>query len=123
MLRPASLPFNPAAPYQTTGYSSTGYGNINGAALVADNPTTFIPCSHATSTANSAPGISGWCWIDNPSASAVHQWTCDLAYQNGLAGRISSGGFWNTSAVVTGFQVDFSTNHPASGVIKIYGIQ
>jgi hypothetical protein len=59
----------------------------------------------------------------SPSTNALHWFGGHTNYS--IVGPISVpwviGGYWNTAAVVDGFQVLTSSGNIASGTIKIYG--
>jgi hypothetical protein len=109
--------------FQTSGYLTNGFAVASGPTPVADVPTTFIPCSHNTSVTNIAPGVSGSFIVHNPSASAIHGVEGVFSYPlSGLgAGGFVVGGWWNTTGVIDGFQLLFSTGNITSGTVKIYG--
>ena len=108
--------------FPVTGYVSTGFGNNTGGTQLADNPTTFLPLSHNATAANATPGISGSVRIATPSVASLHNVWGVLTYATGSgSGIISMSGYWNSSAVVDGFQVVFNSGTITSGTIKIYG--
>ena len=73
---------------------------------------------------NSAPGISGSITVFTPSTSAIHMWSGQFGHWNGTnASVINVSGFWNSAAVVDGFEVVMAAGNIASGTIKVYGIQ
>jgi hypothetical protein len=115
--------------FQATGYTSTVYGNANGAAMVFSNATTFIACALPADAPNTAAtgGINGTLRISSPSSAGFkHSLIGQFGYLNSGGANYSSmnvGGLWNTAGAIDGFQVLFSAGNITSGVIKIYGIQ
>lgn len=109
--------------FQATSYKTTSYGNNSGGVQVPSSPTTFIGCSlSAGNTGNSAPGTSGSIRVYSPSTVALHQWGGQFTgWDGGGTTVMTTGGFWNSSAVIDGFQVLFSSGNITSGVIKVYG--
>ncbi|MGD0420546.1 MAG: hypothetical protein ABSA68_13370 [Xanthobacteraceae bacterium] len=112
--------------YKTTGYLGLIFGYADG--TITTNTTTFIPLNYPTANnanaANSSPGYSGTISVITPSTAGIINWYGTMSWIT-LAGTAGVGvvsGFWNTSAVVTGFQVLFGSGNITSGVIKIYGI-
>jgi hypothetical protein len=114
-----------SAAFQATGYITSYWGGTAGSTTpLTGNPTTFIPCSHLTSVINAAPGVNGMIRISTPSAAAIHGWYGSFNVDTGAnIAALTVAGKWNTSAVIDGFQVLFSSGNIASGVVKIYGIQ
>ena len=109
--------------FQTTGY--IGQANIiSSSTAYSFNPTTFIQLSNSGAQAAAGPGVSGVLRIVNPSTVALHHIVGQTA--NNQGGSISVpvwfSGYWNTSAVIDGFQFLFSSGNIASGVIKVYGL-
>lgn len=109
--------------FQSTSYVTNCYTQSAGA-IVTFSSTSFIPLCNATSQTNVGPGITGTIRITAPSASSLHPIMGQVTYN--IAGPAIFptiiGGFWNSAAVVDGFQFLFSTGNITSGVIKIYGI-
>jgi hypothetical protein len=110
--------------FQSTGYQSASLGGNNGAAF-SQTVTTSIPCGAISSGANTGIGVSGEFTLFTPSTSALHSVTGNSVQSSGVnAGTVisfSAGGFWNTAAVVDGFQVIMSTGNITSGTVKLYG--
>jgi hypothetical protein len=108
--------------FQSSNYVQRGY-IPNGTAIVSQGSTTFVGLSNTTSQSNSGPGISGRLRIYSPSTSALHAIEGRVQYNfSGGAGPWTFGGYWNSSAVITGFQFLFSSGNITSGTIKVYGI-
>ena len=111
------------------GYKSSGY--VGGCILSdsstasAETSTSGILLSAVSSLYNGAPGSSGRLRIFNPSASAI----CSIKGEFNSTASSSltfigtTGGYWNTSGVVTGFQITAGgTATFSSGTVKVYGI-
>lgn len=110
--------------FKATGYVTSVEGHIaNGAANQPSN-TTFIQCSYTLGAYNGDPGVNGEITIYNPSASSIHvlQGNFTSANSSSAVARTVTYGYWNTSGVVDGFQVFFSSGNITSGTIKIYGV-
>jgi hypothetical protein len=110
-----------SAAFQTTGYF---YANIYGSGSVAasGNGTTFVPCGISASTSSTIPSHSV-IRVNNPSTSAIHPWV-GYTLTAGACGTLCVGnmaGYWNTAAVIDGFQVLMSAGNITSGKVKIYG--
>jgi hypothetical protein len=116
--------------FRTTGYLSNTslFGSSYGA-----NPITlgvsmgWDPATNNTNnSANSAPGYSGTIRIYNPSSSGLIQIDCLSNWNNPSLGYSTTSmatGFWNTSAVVDGFQIQMlPSGNITSGIVKIYGV-
>jgi hypothetical protein len=115
--------------YKSSGYLSSFGGWINSSSGSSVGPTGYIPLSYPLdangfSLANSAPGMSGWITITNPSANAICMIGGFANYVSGSAppftGQMS--GYWNTAGVVDGFQVLMDSGNITSGSILVYGI-
>ena len=106
--------------YQTSSYITSGTF-FSGASVVGDNPTTYIPLTHATSTGSGAI-LSGWLRVSTPSASAIHPFYGQASYFGAgpLFAPGITGGYWNSAAVVDGFQF-LTSSGTFSGTIEIYG--
>ncbi len=109
--------------FQATTYLTSAFSSIAGAALVGVTPTTYIPLGIATQ-ANTGAGISGVLRISNPSATALSQIYGTMCGNTitPAAVTMTTSGYWNSSAVITGFQILFSAGNISSGTVKIYGI-
>jgi hypothetical protein len=112
--------------FPATAYLTTGFGNTAGGTLITTVPTTFVPLSLASNGVGNTgtSGLNGWIRVFNPSASALAHWTGQTSYLNS-SGSITTGifgGYWNSVAVVDGFQVLFSSGNIASGTVKVYGL-
>jgi hypothetical protein len=118
-------------------FQSSGY--LNGAAIFAGGGTVVAATANTVnittafnSTAtdatnnpkNATPGMSGFIRLFNPSASQTTNVIVQMGYLdagNTRAISVNNNGFWNTAAVITGFQFAFNTGAIASGTIEIYG--
>lgn len=110
--------------FKTTNYISTFLLGTSVGTTSGSN-TTFIPLTGTGNLLNTgAPGFSGSFIISNPSVSS-------LVFVTGTGSFFNTGttvatsqfaGFWNTAAVITGFQVLANANTIASGVMKVYGM-
>lgn len=110
--------------FQSTGYQTVSVGAPGGGTVTVTAPSTYIPCNTTAGVSNAAPGMTGFYRVSTPSTSNIHIWQAQFSYWNGTnAATTTSSGFWNSSAVIDGFQVLFSTGNITSGTIKIYGIQ
>jgi hypothetical protein len=97
-------------------------------AYISSQPTTYIPISFASdagggSLVNTAPGLSGTMTIYTPSTSgliSVGGTVWYLGVSNVM--QAINYGYWNSAAVVDGFQVLMDSGNITSGAIKIYGI-
>jgi hypothetical protein len=115
--------------FKTSGYLSNWLGYVNGSG-VNGAPTTYVPLSYPTDTnaaslANAAPGYSGTVTITTPSASGISWVNAQFTYIDGnsqVLGGFGSG-FWNTAAVVDGFEVLMDSGNITSGAIQVYGNQ
>jgi hypothetical protein len=111
--------------FQTTSY----LGQLTASqttSVVGQATTTYIPCSQTNAVSNSASGlgVSGEFKVFNPSSTtAPKNWIGQYSHAStGPNSQIGSmGGFWNSSAAITGFQALFSSGNITSGVIKVYG--
>lgn len=114
-----------SAAYQSTGYISQFWGGVGGSATPATaNPSTFIPCSGTGLIGNATPGLSGRIMVTSPSASQIHMWHGSFTgFENSSTNVMSgvTGGAWNTSGVIDGFQLLMATGNITSGTVKIYG--
>lgn len=126
---PVELMLHSGGAFKNSGYITSTTTSTAGAVAAKSNITTYIPLSAATGTNsdpnNAAPGIGGHFNILNPSASAIALVEGQLVYES-VAGNVSLsqiGGFWNTAAVIDGFEVEPASGGISSGVMKIYGVQ
>lgn len=110
--------------FQATNYQNSTIGG-NSSTPFSQANTTYIGCSPNASTANSGMGISGTALLFNPSSSAViKSVTGDFVLSSSVAGTVSTmltGGMWNGTSPVDGFQVIMSSGNIASGTVKLYG--
>ena len=110
--------------YQTSGYLSQNV-SVSNATVTATTVTTYIGCGVGVGlVGNTAPGVSGQMHVSNPSGTSAPKTFFGVfsSYFNSNYVTIEmSGGFYNTTGAVTGFQVLFDGGNITSGVIKIYG--
>jgi hypothetical protein len=113
----------------SSGYKSSGY--VGGCILsssnspAAETSSAGIMLSATAALYNGAPGSSGRLRVFNPSASAI----CSIKGEFNSPATSSAtfigttGGYWNTSGVITGFQITAGgTATFTSGTVKVYGI-
>lgn len=110
--------------FQTTNYT----GNIILAVSSANSVTnqssaSNIPCSFIGATYNNAPGISGSITLSSPGTNTVHPFAGVLSFgsTSTVSGNGIVGGYWNSSGIITGIQVLFSSGNITSGNIRVYG--
>ncbi|SRR5216684_1310244 len=96
---------------------------FSGSTVTSGTPTTFFPLSH-TSVVNSTPGISGKILVSSVNTSGLHMWNyAGTQTQTGITVfPFISTGYWNSAAVIDGFQILFSSGNITSGTVKIYGL-
>jgi len=96
---------------------------FSGSTVTSAIPTTFFPLSH-TSIANTTPGVSGKILVSGVNTSGLHVWNyAGTQFQTGPAVfPFISTGYWNSAAVIDGFQILFSSGNITSGTVKIYGL-
>lgn len=106
--------------FQTTSYSGSTTGFCGGAVVTTNSPTTYIPLSFGSVSAN----YTGKILIATPSSAATSKLVSGTAaHINSTACSEFIGGYYTGSTVaVTGFQVLFASGNITSGAIKIYGI-
>ena len=115
----AELQVHSGGSFQATTYITNA---IIGAS--SQSPTTFIPLAlQASDVPNTAPGISGSLLLTGFNvASTPKNWIGQVGYVTGSSYRtLSTGGIWNSTSAIDGFQFLFSTGNISSGSIKIYG--
>ena len=111
--------------FKTTGYLTTTHEAFYGGSTGVVTPTSGMDLSANAALYNAAPGVSGVLHIYNPSAAAIIQMTAEyVCASSATAMAIGySGGYWNTSGAVDGFQLTLGgTITFTSGTIKVYGI-
>jgi hypothetical protein len=109
--------------YQTSGYVASTFSNAGSTTVGNSVPTTFIQISVASQLNNTSPGLSGRIRVYTPSVSAIHIWNGEFAHADAATiANVITSGYWNSSAVIDGFQVLAASGNLTSGVIKVYGI-
>lgn len=118
----AQLQVHSGGAFQGASYVTNAYQVAAGPTAVANNAATGVPITNSNAT-NAAPGISGKLTIFTPSSSSLHAIVGQMFYYSGTVGVTwSVGSFWNSSAVIDGFQFLMGSGNITSGSIKIYGL-
>ena len=108
--------------FQATGYIENAFTQSANTVVGITNVTTFFPLCNLTSQTTNAPGMSGEVIIFNPSSSAVHPITGFIQYNgSGVTFPWTISGYWNSAAVIDGFEFTYSAGNISTGTIKIYG--
>lgn len=118
----AELQIHSGGSFQATGYVSQ---SVDALATTAggQTATTFIQLSLATNVLNGAPGLNGSIHVRSPSTSAIHSWwgKFNHAVSSSTVAAFEAHGYWNTAAVVDGFQFQFGSTTIINGcTIDIY---
>lgn len=110
--------------FKSTGYLAASWVASSGASASTTGVVITSNSTAGTLPANAAPGVSGRIRVITPSTSGIIAIFGEASYISSGAAFVfvNAGGFWNTAAVVDGFQVLSGSGNLTSGVIKIYGI-
>jgi hypothetical protein len=123
----AYVQFHSSGAFQTSNYSSAFV--LGGSAGIGSTGAILLTGNYSTDTSNGistgSMGLSGNCFVFNPSVSSSNMIVLDTAYARAFApgamSRIMCGGAWNSSGVVDGLLVGVTTG-TFTATIKIYGM-
>ena len=102
---------------------SAGTFHALGYINAAGGLTTGIDILQAATLGNAQPGFSGSITMYGPPAvNSLHQVRGQGVFYTGTVAAVANcAGWWNTAAVLNGFQFLVSSGNIASGTIKVYG--
>lgn len=122
----ANLQVYSGGSFQTTGYiSSIMYSSSTAVAASGQTTAVFLSTPSNISSTASVGGTSGYVQLSNPSGTSFpkHIFGIGVDVNGGtsIAYPHTTGGMWNNTAAITGFQILMSSGNIATGVVRLYG--